>query len=69
MLLLLFVFNGGISAQEKTTYTSHNFSIKKLGIVRPMEIQDDFEPKVVNLEMPAPGTDKHRLKLLKKKVG
>ena len=67
ILLLLFVFNGVISAQEKIKYATHNFPIKKLGKVSPMKIQDDFEPKIVNLEMPSPGSDKHKLRLLKKK--
>ena len=43
ILLLLFVFNGVISAQEKIKYATHNFPIKKLGKVSPMKIQDDFD--------------------------
>lgn len=67
-ILLLLVFGiGFVSGQQKTKAKSQNFPIKKLGTVSPMEIQDDFEPKVYNLEMPSPGSDKYRLRQLKQK--
>ena len=66
-LLLLISGVVFVSAQQKTNCKSQNFPIKKLGKVSPMKIQNDFEPKVFNLEMPAPGSDKHKLRLLKKK--
>ncbi|MBL4624294.1 MAG: T9SS type A sorting domain-containing protein [Flavobacteriales bacterium] len=66
-MLILLVSSSSISAQEKVSYKKQKYAIKKLGEVNPLAVQEDYQPKVSNLEMPSPGSSKFALKQLKKK--
>jgi hypothetical protein len=64
--IILFVT---ISFNSIAQSKSQLYPIKKIKKINPLAIKDDFEPKVTNLEMPSPGSEKYRLKEIKNESG
>lgn len=64
-IVVFFFFIGSISAQSK--YSSQQFQVAKITTVDPKTLPPDFNPALIHLEMPMPGSSKYMLQLLKQR--
>lgn len=53
--------------QPKVLYQKTTINVEKINTIFPKKIENDFQPKLSSLEMPSPGSAKHRLSVIKKK--
>jgi hypothetical protein len=66
-LAFLFIITGQPQAQT-TTGKAHSFTLKKQGVVKPGEIQEDWAPVLETQEMPLPGMERNKLEKVKDRI-